>query len=45
MMLVSALDPILGKRGPEIARFDIDPDLDIASRAPFCTLSPDGTRR
>jgi len=44
MMLVSALDPILGKRGPEIARFDIDPDLDIASRAPFCTLSPDGRR-
>lgn len=44
MMIVSALDPIHGNRGPELARFDLDPDLDIASRWPFCTLSPDGTR-
>jgi hypothetical protein len=43
-MIVSMLDPIHGTRGPELARYDFDPNLDIASRWPFFDLSPDGTR-
>jgi Tol biopolymer transport system component len=43
-MIVSAFDPIHGSRGPELARFDLDPDPDVASRWPFCALSPDGTQ-
>jgi len=43
VMLVSVLDPIRGKRGPELTRFDLDRDLSI-SLSPFCAISPDGTR-
>ena len=42
-MIVWALDPANGTRGTELARFDLDPDLD-GSLWPFCALSPDGTR-
>jgi hypothetical protein len=42
-MLVSLLDPIKGVRGPELIRFDLDPDLN-GSLWPFCAISPDGTR-
>jgi serine/threonine protein kinase len=44
VMIVSAMELIRGTHGPEIARFDMDPDLDVNSHWPFYALSPDGTR-
>jgi Tol biopolymer transport system component len=44
VMVVSKFDPIKGTRGPEFARFDVDPKLDVESRWPFCNISPDGKR-
>jgi serine/threonine protein kinase len=42
-MVVTAFDPIKG-RGPELARFDIDPDLNLYVDNLLCNISPDGTR-
>ena len=44
VMIVSTMEPIRGTHGPELARFDTDPDLDVNSHWPFYALSPDGTR-
>jgi serine/threonine protein kinase len=41
-MVVAILDPMKG-RGPELARFDLDRELDPTD-LPICTISPDGTR-
>jgi serine/threonine protein kinase len=41
-MVVSIFDPIRG-RGPELARFDFDRELDPAE-LPVCAISPDGAR-
>jgi hypothetical protein len=43
MMVVSAFDPING-RGPELARFDLDREVDVFKENLVCDLSPDGTR-
>jgi serine/threonine protein kinase/Tol biopolymer transport system component len=37
--IVTSLDPVKG-RGPELTRFDLDPNEDFA----LCEISPDGTR-
>jgi eukaryotic-like serine/threonine-protein kinase len=42
-MIVTAFDPIKG-RGPELARFDVDPNLDQNVDNLLCAISPDGTR-
>ncbi len=42
-MIVSVLDPING-RGPELARFDLDRDIDVFVDNLICAISPDGTR-
>jgi eukaryotic-like serine/threonine-protein kinase len=42
-MVVSVLDPIKG-RGPELARFDLDREVDVFRENLICDLSPDGTR-
>jgi Tol biopolymer transport system component len=40
--VVTAFDPVKG-RGPELARFDLDP-IPNEDRWPLCDISPDGTR-
>jgi len=42
-MVVSVIDPISG-RGPELARFDLDREIDVFKENLMCDLSPDGTR-
>jgi eukaryotic-like serine/threonine-protein kinase len=42
-MVVTAFDPVKG-RGLELARFDIDPDLNLWVDNLLCDISPDGTR-
>lgn len=42
-MIVSALDAVNG-RGAELARFDLDRDVDLFVDNLLCALSPDGTR-
>jgi len=42
-MVVSAFDPIKG-RGPELARFDLDRDVDVYVDVLICDLSPDATQ-
>ena len=42
-MIVSVIDPIRG-RGPELARFDLDREIDVFKENLVCALSPDGTR-
>ena len=42
-MIVTAFDPVNGRRGPELARFDRDPHLREYDWPP-CSISPDGTR-
>ena len=42
-MVVSILDPLKG-RGPELARFDLDREVDVFVENLLCDLSPDGTR-
>ncbi len=41
-MIVSRLDPVKG-RGPELARFDLDRDIDTFVDNLICAVSPDGT--
>jgi serine/threonine protein kinase len=41
-MVVTAFDPVKG-RGLELARFDIDPDLNLYVDNLLCDISPDGT--
>ena len=41
-MIVSVIDPIRG-RGPELARFDLDREVDVFKENLVCDLSPDGT--
>ena len=41
-MVVAVLDPMKGS-GPELARFDLDGELDVLD-VPMCAVSPDGTR-
>jgi len=40
---VTAFDPIKG-RGAELARFDLDPNMNLLVNNLLCILSPDGTR-
>ena len=40
---VTAFDPIKG-RGAELARFDLDPNMNVLVNNLLCILSPDGTR-
>jgi len=42
-MIVSVIDPIRG-RGPELARFDLDREVDVFKENLVWDLSPDGTR-
>jgi len=42
-MIVSAIDPLKG-RGPELARFDLDREVDTFVENLICAISPDGTR-
>jgi len=42
-MVVTAFDPLKG-RGPELARFDLDPDFKQNIDHLLCSISPDGTR-
>jgi Tol biopolymer transport system component len=42
-MVVSEFDPING-RGPELARFDLNREVDVFKENLVCDLSPDGTR-
>ena len=42
-MIVTAFDPLNGRRGPELARYDREPHLRENSW-PLCVISPDGTR-
>jgi hypothetical protein len=42
-MVVTAFDPLKG-RGPELARFHVDPDFKPNIDSLLCSSSPDGTR-
>jgi eukaryotic-like serine/threonine-protein kinase len=42
-MVVTAFDPVTG-RGPELARFDLDPNFNQNIDHLLCNISPDGTR-
>jgi eukaryotic-like serine/threonine-protein kinase len=42
-MIVSAIDPLKG-RGPELARFELDREVDTFVENLICAISPDGTR-
>ncbi len=42
-MIVTAFDPVQGRRGPELARYDLDPNSKH-NHWPPCGISPDGTR-
>jgi hypothetical protein len=42
-MIVTSFDPAKG-RGPELARFDLDPDYDTNVNNLLWNISPDGTR-
>ena len=42
-MVVTAFDPVKG-RGPELARFELDRELDLSVNVLICDISPDGTR-
>ena len=42
-MIITSFDPVKG-RGPELSRFDIDPDLDLNVDNLLWNISPDGTR-
>ena len=42
-MVVTGFDPIVG-RGPEVARFELDPNREIYAEKLLCKISPDGTR-
>ena len=42
-LVVTALDPLKG-RGLELARFDIDPNVQDVNQGCICEISPDGTR-
>ena len=42
-MIVTAFDPVNGRRGPELARYDRDPHL-RENNWPLCGISPEGTR-
>ena len=42
-MIVTGFDPLKG-RVRELARFDVDPALDVNVENLICVLSPDGTR-
>ena len=42
-LIVTAFDPVNGRRGVELARFDREPHL-RENYQPLCSISPDGTR-
>jgi serine/threonine protein kinase len=42
-LIVTPFDPVKG-RGPELARFDVDPNVHEQDQYCICEISPDGTR-
>jgi len=42
-LIVTPFDPVKG-RGPELARFDVDPNVQEQDQYCICEISPDGTR-
>jgi DNA-binding winged helix-turn-helix (wHTH) protein/WD40 repeat protein len=42
-VIVTTFDPVQGRRGPELARYDLDPNL-RKNAWPLFGISPDGTR-